>query len=345
MLKQLVKRAAITGGLELSAILSRAGLMGAARGLGAIFTLHHVRPYAPRHVAPNHHLEITPDFLEAAILRLKASGYRFVRLNEIPRLLSEADRSRPFAAFTLDDGYRDNRDFALPVFERHGVPFTIFVCKGFSERSHSLWWETADALANGTHPFDIPSAGGDRRLPVGTDRERIAVFDAVCDLVAGHDEDEAIRSIDKAAIRAGFNPLSIPETQVMSADELKSLSRHPLVSLGAHTVSHRALARLDQGALGGEISQSADYVEEITGRRPDSFAYPYGDCRSVDARTVAAVAKAGLPLAVTTRPDTLCPKYAGSLLELPRISLNGFYQKARYVSALASGIPFRLRRG
>ncbi len=126
------------------------------------------------------------------------------------------------------------------------------------------------------------------------------MFDAVCDLVAGHNEDEAIRSIDKAAIRAGFNPLSIPETQVMSADELKSLSRHPLVSLGAHTVSHRALARLDQGALDGEISQSTDYVEEITGRRPDSFAYPYGDCRSVDARTVAAVAKAGLPLAVTT---------------------------------------------
>ncbi|SMC91464.1 Peptidoglycan/xylan/chitin deacetylase, PgdA/CDA1 family [Rhizobium sp. RU36D] len=345
MLKQLVKRAAITGGLELSVLLSRAGLMGEARGLGAIFTLHHVRQHKPRHIEPNRHLEITPEFLEAAIVRLKQDGYRFVALQDVPRLLSEGHRSGPFAAFTLDDGYRDNRDFALPVFERHAVPFTIFVCKGFSERRHSLWWETADALANGEQPLEIELAGVRRRLAVGTDRERLALFDAACDLVCCGDETDAIRRLDDAALRAGFDPRSIPEAEVMSADELRALSAHPLVSLGAHTISHRALARLDAGVLAEEISQSVDYVEAITGKRPNSFAYPYGDCRSVSRDTVAAVARAGLPVAVTTRPGTLSMKHAGQLLELPRISLNGFYQKARYVSALASGIPFRLKRG
>ncbi len=173
MLKQLVKRAAITGGLELSAILSRAGLMGAARGLGAIFTLHHVRPYAPRHVAPNRHLEITPDFLEAAILRLKASGYRFVRLNEIPRLLSDADRNRRLRPSRWMTAIATTGTFALPVFERHGVPFTIFVCKGFlsgaipSGGKPPMPWPTG---LNRSTFHRLAATGGFPLAPTGADR-------------------------------------------------------------------------------------------------------------------------------------------------------------------------------
>lgn len=345
MLKQLVKRAAITGGLELSGLLARAGLMATARGRGAIFTLHHVRPFTPRHIDPNRHLEITPDFLEETILQLKADGYRFVSLTDIPDLLSEGDGGRPFAAFTLDDGYRDNRDMALPVFERHGVPFTIFVCKGFSERSHTLWWETADALANGTGPLHIDGGDGPCRFALTTRQERIAAFDAMGELIEMKDEAEAIRLLDRSAAGARFDPFSIPENEVMSANELKALCQNPLVSLGAHTVSHRALSRLSPDVVAEEITSSAAYVEDISGRPPGSFAYPYGDCRSVCPMTVAAVAAAGFSLAVTTRPGTIGSDHAGRLMQLPRISLNGYYQRRRYVAALASGIPFRLKRG
>lgn len=344
-LKGMLRQAAITAGLEASQVLSRVGAMPAARGRGAIFTLHHVRPRVPRLVEPNRHLEVTPEFLEQAILRLRDDGYRFAALDKIPALLSSPGSSQPFAAFTLDDGFRDNAEHALPVFEKHSVPFTIFVAKGFAERSHTLWWETLEELVNNTDRFTLTDAAGNRTTFEMADRAtRIAVGDRIGAAIGGPGESEAIAALDAAALEAGIDARALTDRLVMAPEELKAIAGHPLASLGAHTVSHRALAFLDDVSLADELSSSADYVEALTGRRPTSFAYPYGDHRSVDARTALAASAAGFKLAVTTRPGTLRERSLDAPMQLPRISLNGFYQKPRYVSALASGIPFA-RRG
>ncbi len=104
-----------------------------------------MRPEAARPFAPNGHLEVTPDFLETAILTLKADGYRFISTDQLAAIGKDSD-PRPFACFTLDDGYRNNLEHAAPVFARHGVPFTVYATAGFIHRSHTLWWETATEL-------------------------------------------------------------------------------------------------------------------------------------------------------------------------------------------------------
>src|SRR6516225_1639384 len=85
------------------------------RGSGVILTLHRVRSSPRQGFAPNRILEITPEFLDAAILSLKSLGYELVTLTEAVMRLRTGRGRLPFAALTFDDGYRDNLAEALPV--------------------------------------------------------------------------------------------------------------------------------------------------------------------------------------------------------------------------------------
>ena len=84
-------------------------------GVGAVFMLHHVRPGRPDDFQPNHHLEVTPQFLRAMLAHLKSRDIDIVTMDEVHQRLLNRDFARRFACFTFDDGYRDNRDHALPV--------------------------------------------------------------------------------------------------------------------------------------------------------------------------------------------------------------------------------------
>src|SRR5215475_6002366 len=52
-------------------------------GVGAILTLHHVRPARAGAFQPNRLLEVTPEFLDAVIRRIRRSGADIVSLDEM----------------------------------------------------------------------------------------------------------------------------------------------------------------------------------------------------------------------------------------------------------------------
>ncbi len=338
MLRQAAKRAAITGGLHAARLLGTAGLMRDARGRGAIFTLHHVRPKQPLAFDPNAHLEITPDFLDTAIVRLKRDGYRFIALDTLPAHLASND-PQPVAVFTLDDGYRNNLVHAAPVFSKHAVPFTVFVAGGFIDRTAILWWEVlADLLNRNTSlqfQFDRIET-----LPAETMQQKQAAFDRFASFIQTIDEATAVDRLKTLASSQGVDALKLTADLTLDEAGLKTLIENPLASLGAHTISHRALARLPDDIARHEMDKSALRVEEITGNRPVSLAYPYGYAGTVSPRDHTLARDLGFTVAVTTQPGTVDDRLDKTAL--PRISLNGHFQKDEYVSALASGIAFKL---
>lgn len=338
-LKKSLRYAAIRGGLEASALGAHVVPVG---GRGVVFTLHHVRPYEHEAFDPNAILSITPEFLDQAIQVALTAGLTPVHLHDLPVLLASSDEKRNFVAFTLDDGYKNNLQFAAPVFRKHAVPFTVFVTPGFVERTRSMWWETIAAICRkgGSLKFDFGS--GAETIQLSSDLQKAAAFERLTQFVKTVDEDDAVEAIDQAAMGMGVDPISIVAELVMTEDEFRKAAGDPLLHFGAHTLTHVNLKRVGDERLCREIDGSKGWIGERAGYEPLSFSYPYGWTTAVGNREAEAAIRAGFRAAVTTQPGVLSAECAAAPTTISRVSLNGYYQRPRYVRALISGLPFKL---
>jgi peptidoglycan/xylan/chitin deacetylase (PgdA/CDA1 family) len=310
----------------------------AAPGAGFILTLHRVRAFATATpgYAPNRLLEVTPEFFDAALSRISARGFDFVTLDEAARRLR--DGGRPFAALTFDDGYRDTSDVALPILERHRAPATVFFAVGLIERTARLWWlELEEAIRR----LDSVSLGP-LRWPARTAQEKSAVFERVYWRLRAEPEARLLDAVAALADEAGVERRALAEPDFMTWAEARAFVGHPLVSPGAHSLSHRRLAHWPEAEAREEMLGSKAKLEARFARPVTSFAYPVGDATSAGAREFALARAAGFEVAVTTRPGMLFPEHAAHLHALPRVSLNGLWQDLRYLDVLLTGAPFRL---
>jgi peptidoglycan/xylan/chitin deacetylase (PgdA/CDA1 family) len=314
-------------------------------GIGAIFMLHHVRPGGGvrRGFSPNYGLEMSPEFLDQVIALAKRRGYDLVSIEEaVDRLEGVGKSSRPFAVFTLDDGYRDNLEHALPVFRRHQCPFTVFVAPAITDGTCELWWRGLEAVIGGSNRVVCEIDGKNHDLPTATDEEKWRAWATLYGPVRNTDQYDQRRWIRDICSRNGVDLAALCRDAAMSWDELRTIAADPLCTIGAHTVHHFALRRLTADQARDELAQSADRIQEELGRRPRYFAYPYGDKRSAGPRDFRLAREAGFRAAVTTRKGLIFPEHAAHLTALPRASLSGKIQELRYVDMLMQGLPFAL---
>ena len=343
--RAILRQTAIRSGLAIAGSRPLRQL-GFARGRGLIFTLHHVRPSKTQaDFAPNAHLEISPDFLSEVIGIAKGEGYKPVALKDLPDLVKRHPRDR-FVAFSLDDGYRDNRDHAAPVFRKHDVPYTIFVTRGFADHTRPLWWILAEQLLAGQSSVILDPDSPTLQWRTETAAEKLVAFEAIAALIHSGHEDAMVEALCGAVAATGEDPLGPTRALLMDRGELFDLHKSdPLCHFGAHTLSHPNMACMgDDVRLAQEVEQSVAFVADLAARRPTVFAYPYGMRCAVNERACEAVRRAGIRFAVTTQPGVLQNDTfdADKAMMVPRVSINGLYQNRASVHGLLTGLPFSL---
>jgi peptidoglycan/xylan/chitin deacetylase (PgdA/CDA1 family) len=307
-------------------------------GVGAIFMLHHVRPRREAEFQPNYHLEIEPEFLRAMLSHLRAGDIDIVTMDEVHQRLSEGKFSRRFASFTLDDGYRDNRDHALPVLHEFDAPCTVYAASDFAEGIGRLWWVALEMAIARANAIEVEIGGTAMRFDTATPAAKQFAFDRLHDWLRSlPGEHDVQREISALCRRHGVDETAICRELCMSWDELKLFADDPLVTIGAHTITHCNLAKQSEENALHELSTSRRRLEEALGRPVLHLAYPYGDKIAAGPREFALAKAAGFKTAVTTRPGMIFPESADHLTALQRVSLNGNYQDERILPVLTSG--------
>jgi peptidoglycan/xylan/chitin deacetylase (PgdA/CDA1 family) len=315
-------------------------------GIGAIVTLHHVRPPRPGRFQPNQLLEVTPRFLEKAVRGLRRRGLDLISLDEMHRRLVEGDFKRRFVCVTIDDGYRDTLQFAYPILKTHEVPFAIYVPTSFPDRIGELWWLAIEAVVARNSRIVLLIDEQERGFECATLEEKHHVYNQLYKWVRSfRTEDELRRVVRDLSVRYQVDIAAFCAELCMSWEDLGQLAADPLVTIGAHTVNHVMLAKTPERQARAEMAMSRSVIEASLGVRPDHLSYPVGDATSAGPREFRIAAELGYKTAVTTRPGVLFPEHGQHLTALPRISLNGEHQQSRYVRVLLSGAATALWNG
>jgi peptidoglycan/xylan/chitin deacetylase (PgdA/CDA1 family) len=314
----------------------------AASGCGLIFALHRVCPEPPRDAfAPNRGLEVSAGFLDQVLRELRHRAIDIVDLDTAVQRLRQGTE-RHFAVFTFDDGYADSIRDALPVFERYDAPFTVFVTTGLIDGSADVWWLVMEEIIRRLDHIATVLGGEAVSLPARSAEEKSAAWDALYWRVRDLPIAERRSVLAPLAQQAGVNDVALCKSVAATWDELRAAARHPLVTLGAHTVHHFALSQLSESDARYEMAEGKRRLEAEIGQTVRHFAYPFGDRTSAGLREFRLAREVGFDSAVTTRRGPLFPAHVDHLQALPRVSLNGNYQVMRYVDLFVSGAPFVL---
>jgi peptidoglycan/xylan/chitin deacetylase (PgdA/CDA1 family) len=219
---------------------------------------------------------------------------------------------RPFprktALVTVDDGFRNAVDHALPAARDLEVPLLLFTSTAHLDEGEWLWFSRLAALA-----LKSPDAAGAlRRRISGMPLKRI------------HEE------LDRAGAprRSDGGPLEHLLFDGAGSDRLREAVGAGGLILGGHTVHHPNLPDENDDMRLEELARNREALERIGGRPVRMFAYPSG---LLDESVALQVRDAGFSCAFSILPPV--SSFPGRLhrFHIPRI---GIYSSSRLVFRL-----------
>lgn len=259
-------------------------------------------------------LAVTPaNFADQ--LRWLAANRTMLPLTEFAARHRECSLPETAIAVTFDDGYACFADAAQPQLERFGIPATVFLPVAIVEHGGAFWWDELESIVLGSNEGSLQLDG--REFPLGpkiaSDGDwrpgskprtpRQSAFQAIWALLRAKRPADLESAMDELRGSAGSLPPASSK-RAMDPRQVRELASRG-VEFGSHALTHPWLASLDRAGKIREIGDSVGRCQALTGVRPTTFAYPYGN---FDGESEQIVAESGFSCACTTEGRPVTPE-------------------------------------
>lgn len=287
--------------------------------LGVVMMLHRVAEYDKSKLKPNEDLKVSPTFLQKTIDKYKKAGFAFLSLDEVYNVITgKANISRPFVAFTLDDGYLDNFTNAYPIFKRNNVPFCIFVATDFPDKKAILWWYSIEDLILTN---DTVRLSDSTTYVCRTYQQKWDTFRLIREKILRLDQGNLLKCLQELFSNYHIDWFAPIQKMAMSWDNIAELGKEPLCTIGGHTVTHPAFIPLSLEEIKSEIDVGTERLHSVINYDINHFAYPYGSIKEDGVREYDFLKEFNFKTAFISFGGIIIRKDRDKLTHLPRFML------------------------
>lgn len=292
-------------------------------GQGQILMFHRIVPRTNEQRIHNHlSLEITPEHLEMVIQYFRNRNYEFLSLDELYAKIINNNLNKKFVVFTFDDGYVDNYTTAYPILKKHNIPFTVYITTDMPDNNMIIWWYLLEELIRKREQISFDMESRKLDYDISNIQRKEIVFNKIRNIFNNNSE-----YITPFFEKYNIDPYKKSERLALTWDQIRNLSNDPLVTIGAHTITHCPLSNVQYSKAKFEILESRSIIESNTGNKIDHFSYPFGSKEEVRSDVFDIVNNNRFKTAVTTRIGNIFKEHKNYLNCLPRININSTVNK------------------
>lgn len=316
-----------------------------------ILTFHRVAKVTPEYRFDEGVIGTTPDEL-ASQIAVVGNYFNSVSLEDVMQFVDGAPLPENPVLVTFDDGYRDNREIALPILQRHGVKAVFFIATDYLTRRRIFWWDRISYILKTCAPGSIALAyPSPLVLDVNTHEQRTdarRVLLRVVKSTFGLDLERFLTELASAAAVpwSESDERRSADELLMTWDQVREL-RAAGMSVQSHTRSHRVLQTLRPAQLADELEGSRLELERQLQERIYAISYPVGHTIDDRADVRRALRDAGYKIGFTNATGAQPVWRKVDRYSIRRMSLALHTPKALFRAMLAvptvfeSGIPRR----